>query len=452
MRDRLSLFPLETPLKLSAIISDIRDPEAEGLVTDFDLRMGRAWLGSQTFQHLPQELSFQTGNGTLVTVHDEKGKFVEAYERGRRVSLDDENRIKYSQSYQRMADRCLSLELDRVDPSIVAIGVKDRLVRVASPVLDALNEVAYWISSWPNLEELSSIDAATVGIAAKFATYSLVNGGKFSSLGKIDLSEYIQAFAKGRMTPAQRGDLRDGVGIDLSAPYFVHAARNIAGEVPKSWGNGLFRGSIEGIDIQAINLKENSSPQSMVESLPRVASQEFRAGVSNISQGLESTQKSTYEALVALGVAEALLKPDKVFFDQIGVFRGLAFSSPKLLDYLVNTELGKLLNFSDAKDRVGSEELIATLTTFLDTGRNVFKTARGMFLHRNTLNYRLNRIVAIMNSSNLSSKALNNSWGMINADIPKLEGLQVGIQAHRIKDSLAFARSVCGIDNPEDLL
>ena len=126
-----------------------------------------------------------------------------------------------------MVDRInLSPALDAVDPTVVAIGVKDRLVRVASPVLDAQKEVAYWISGWPSLDELSSIDAAAVGITAKFTTFSLAHGGKFSHLRNIDLSDYMDAFSRGKITPPQMGDLRDGVGLDLRSPYLVYSTRD----------------------------------------------------------------------------------------------------------------------------------------------------------------------------------------------------------------------------------
>lgn len=141
---------------------------------------------------------------------------------------------------------------------------------------------------------------------------------------------------------------------------------------------------------------------------------------------------------------------EQFFFQDLGVFRGLAYANPKLLDFIIETEIGPILKYDEREK--GRMELITTLRAFIDLGRNVFGTAQKLFLHRNTLNYRLNRISAIVNNSDMSSQALNNTWGMISDNIPVLEGIQLGVQAHRARDYLENARRLCGIENPEDLL
>ena len=63
----------------------------------------------------------------------------------------------------------------------------------------------------------------------------------------------------------------------------------------------------------------------------------------------------------------------------------------ELPEYKLNEFFRQLTNFTD-KQIFSDEELIATAEEFLENSLNVSETARKLYLHRNTLTYRLDKI------------------------------------------------------------
>ena len=59
--------------------------------------------------------------------------------------------------------------------------------------------------------------------------------------------------------------------------------------------------------------------------------------------------------------------------------------------YKLNENLATLLD-SDARDIFSDEEMINTAEEFLENSLNVSETSRKLYLHRNTLAYRLDKI------------------------------------------------------------
>ena len=57
----------------------------------------------------------------------------------------------------------------------------------------------------------------------------------------------------------------------------------------------------------------------------------------------------------------------------------------------LNSYLNLLLD-GKSGEVLSDEEILSTAQTFLDNNLNVSETSRKMFLHRNTLNYRLEKI------------------------------------------------------------
>lgn len=452
MRDRLSLYPLETPLPLSDIMLGVRDQEARELLRSFELKVSAAWIGTETFQHLPQALSIPIGEGSnakTVTVHDDRGRLVEVYQNGRRSRFSQEDVVKHSQSHQEMVDRVRSSPSDLVDPTVVAMAVKDRLVRVASPVLDNDKNVAYWISSWPALDELSEIDAAAVGITAKYSTFSLKQGGKFSTLGRIDIAEYAGAFTRGTLSSTGMGDLRDGVGLDLDKPYYVIAADTSDASQVIYRGRGLFRGEVEDKTIFAINSRKSARPGEVTA--PFNEAGVFNGttfGISSKVEGLEAAQRGSYEALIALGFGSSAAQKGAIYYDGLGAYRGLARVNPKVLNGIIKEGIGTILDY-DGQDGKGLD-FLETLEAFVDSGRNLMKASETLHMHRNSVLYRLNRLAEIISQSSDSGKRMK--WLELTSNPLKMGGIELAIYAHRIRPHLIAARILCALDNPEDLM
>jgi len=78
-----------------------------------------------------------------------------------------------------------------------------------------------------------------------------------------------------------------------------------------------------------------------------------------------------------------------------GVFSFKDFVLIKMLEDLPKYKLNEYLELlmdSGAKEIFSDEEMISTADAFLDNNLNVSETSRIMYLHRNTLNYRLDKI------------------------------------------------------------
>ena len=121
---------------------------------------------------------------------------------------------------------------------------------------------------------------------------------------------------------------------------------------------------------------------------------DLRIGVGNSKAYLDEVKKSRNEASAALRAAEVSGLKGKIFFyrDQ-GIYTLLSHvDDTRILDTYVEEKLGKLLQADELNDGNLSE----TLENYLNCSCNVKKTAEEMFLHRNTLNYRLKKIREIL--------------------------------------------------------
>ena len=67
--------------------------------------------------------------------------------------------------------------------------------------------------------------------------------------------------------------------------------------------------------------------------------------------------------------------------------------SPRTLDNYINDKLGKLIE----ADKVQDSELCNTLRAYIENNCNSNATAELLFIHRNTMRYRLDKIEKILN-------------------------------------------------------
>ena len=117
-------------------------------------------------------------------------------------------------------------------------------------------------------------------------------------------------------------------------------------------------------------------------------------GVGNSRAYLDEIKTSRNEAASALRAAEVSGSEGNIFFyrDQ-GIYTLLSHvDDTRILDTYVEEKLGKLLQADELNDGKLSE----TLENYLNCSCNAKKTAEEMFLHRNTLNYRLKKIREIL--------------------------------------------------------
>jgi purine catabolism regulator len=118
----------------------------------------------------------------------------------------------------------------------------------------------------------------------------------------------------------------------------------------------------------------------------------FRCGVGSSVSTLEGWRDSLREAGQALELARRLGVGTPLYYPDLSVYR-LLFQlehSPEIISFQEET-LGPLLIHE------GAGELIHTLETYYEYNGNLSQAAEALFIHRNTLIYRLERIESITN-------------------------------------------------------
>ncbi len=117
-------------------------------------------------------------------------------------------------------------------------------------------------------------------------------------------------------------------------------------------------------------------------------------GVGNSTGYLEDVKLSRNEASAAIKVADITNAEESIYFykDQ-GLYTLISkISDEKFLDEFVEKNLGRLIHADELHDG----RLCETLENYLNHNCSAKYTAESMYLHRNTLNYRLNKIQELL--------------------------------------------------------
>ena len=165
---------------------------------------------------------------------------------------------------------------------------------------------------------------------------------------------------------------------------------------------GMFAGSgqdfVTEVDEQNIilikdvrELKEEEELKSlarmMVDNLHSEAMVRVRVGYGNRAVDLQNIAKSYQEALMAIEVGKIFyVEKEVVSYGRLGIGR-LIYQIPMSLCEMFIREI-----FGDEIPNVFSEENVVTIQSFFENNLNISETARQLFVHRNTLVYRLERL------------------------------------------------------------
>ena len=133
----------------------------------------------------------------------------------------------------------------------------------------------------------------------------------------------------------------------------------------------------------------------IVERVKKEQGAQLCVGIGNSAAYLDEVKRSRNEASAALRAASATNMQERVFFykDQ-GIYTLISHvDDTRILDEYVEAQLGRLLRY----DEVNTGSLSETLENYLAHNCNAKKTAEDMFIHRNTLNYRMKKISELLN-------------------------------------------------------
>jgi len=137
---------------------------------------------------------------------------------------------------------------------------------------------------------------------------------------------------------------------------------------------------------EALDLGKNVLERAYIE-YPEA---QARCGIGTLAPDLNKWQVSFREAGQALEMACRLGENKPLYYLDLSVYRLLLLieSQPDLLAFK-DDFIGSLLSYD------GAESLIPTLEAYFANNRNLSQTSEALFIHRNTLSYRMDRISEI---------------------------------------------------------
>ena len=145
---------------------------------------------------------------------------------------------------------------------------------------------------------------------------------------------------------------------------------------------------------RALMIKAGEDPEeiaefalAMIDTIEGETGLRLRAGISNVHRAPEEWPAGYREALEALDTGDRYRRkaPVQVFARQ---------TLERMVDRIppeVRTDLRRQV-FGEYPERILTEETRETAESFFEADLNLSVAARQMFIHRNTLNYRLDRI------------------------------------------------------------
>ena len=271
---------------------------------------------------------------------------------------------------------------------------------------------AYQISLsylWERLAEAAERDevAPRVALRAASALWRRLSGftGVMSDSYRAELaarirgeeqrrSALIQALLEGHPSEPQVWEAADALRLPHQGPYVV-----IAAKVAGAGEHGLTRGIQEGLERQSITSTWRLLPDVEIglASLPRpadqldllvealVAGSAGRVGISPLFDDLTGTAQALQLARIALRGAAG---PGKVVVFGRDSLSVAAASAPEVMARLSGTILAGMDGMS-AEDRA---LLLDTFGAWLDHGGSAAEAARRLYVHPNTVRYRLRRL------------------------------------------------------------
>ncbi|OCT12346.1 hypothetical protein A8709_31450 [Paenibacillus pectinilyticus] len=141
----------------------------------------------------------------------------------------------------------------------------------------------------------------------------------------------------------------------------------------------------------------------------------LKIGVGQPNQSFMQAHRSYQEALQALSLTATLPHKKVMFYDELGVFELLFhISDKKILQSFIRTYLGPIIDHDESK----GSELLRTLKVFLDHDGSKQMAAGQLFIVRQSLYYRLDKIEELLGADYMQPE--------------KRLALQVGIRAYQL--------------------
>lgn len=132
-----------------------------------------------------------------------------------------------------------------------------------------------------------------------------------------------------------------------------------------------------------------------------------RIGIGEIAQGLERLKKSYDQSRIA---RKTINKSGVMFYKELGIYQLLFYidDTSKIDDY-VKEILNPLLIY----DKKNNQNLIDTLREYLKCGQNVSQASQNLYIHRNTMIKRVEKIEELLGCSIKNAEVTNQLYNAV---------------------------------------
>ena len=132
-----------------------------------------------------------------------------------------------------------------------------------------------------------------------------------------------------------------------------------------------------------------------------------RIGIGEIAQGLEGLKKSYDQSRIARKIIN---KSGVMFYKELGIYQLLFYidDTSKIDDY-VKEILNPLLIY----DKKNNQNLIDTLREYLKCGQNVSQASQNLYIHRNTMIKRVEKIEELLGCSIKNAEVTNQLYNAV---------------------------------------
>ena len=133
----------------------------------------------------------------------------------------------------------------------------------------------------------------------------------------------------------------------------------------------------------------------------------MRIGIGEIAQGLEGLKKSYDQSRIA---RKTINKSGVMFYKELGIYQLLFYidDTSKIDDY-VKEILNPLLIY----DKKNNQNLIDTLREYLKCGQNVSQASQNLYIHRNTMIKRVEKIEELIGCSIKNAEVTNQLYNAV---------------------------------------
>ena len=188
----------------------------------------------------------------------------------------------------------------------------------------------------------------------------------------------------------KRMDMRERIKKEIKWEFRAHGLEKLLLLVQEDMAVVLLQADLFSRDLLTDILEH------IIEKTEHQYKVKMRAGIGTAYDYMEDYRKSYQEAKSALQISRIARMEERVFFyENLGIYALLSqISNEKFLDDYVENCIGKLIK----ADQLQEGELCATLEAYLDHNCNANATAEALFIHRNTMRYRMDKIKKILNN------------------------------------------------------